>query len=107
MATGDTVEFDIVASRYSMVEGPHANRWLPKGNLFSDGDHPMRVKLVRKFANVLNGIDLTEVSVGDVLNVRPHQAAMLVAEGWAEEAPQPPGRVLTIQSKKRTASQNQ
>ena len=46
----------------------------------------MRVRLVRKFANALNGIDLSKVSVGDVINLLPHQAALLVAEGWAVDA---------------------
>ncbi len=46
----------------------------------------MRVKLVRKFANILNDVDLTDVRVGDVLDLKPHQAAMLIVEGWAEQA---------------------
>jgi hypothetical protein len=45
----------------------------------------MRVKLIRKFANAINGIDLTNVRVGDVVDMKPHHAALLVAEGWAEE----------------------
>ena len=44
----------------------------------------MRVKPVRKFADVLNGIDLTHVRLGDVLDLAPYHAALLVAEGWAE-----------------------
>lgn len=44
----------------------------------------MRVKLVRKLADVLNGIDLTHVRIGDVVDLTPHHAALLVVEGWAE-----------------------
>ena len=44
----------------------------------------MRVKLVRKFADVLNGIDLTEMRVGDVIDLKPRYAAILIVEGWAE-----------------------
>ena len=44
----------------------------------------MRVRLIRKFADVLNGIDLTQMRVGDVIDLKPHHAAMLVVEGWAE-----------------------
>jgi hypothetical protein len=66
----------------------------------------MRVKLVRKLANVLNGIDLTKVSVGDVINVAPHQAALLILEGWAVEAPHRPGALLVgRQSSKKTDDQ--
>ena len=53
----------------------------------------MRVKLVRKFANALNGIDLSHLAVGDVTEMKAHQAALLIAEGWArlvEPRPQEP-----------------
>jgi hypothetical protein len=49
----------------------------------------MRIKLVRKFANVINDIDLTRVAVGDVIDIEARQARMLLVEGWAE--PVPPG----------------
>jgi hypothetical protein len=45
----------------------------------------MRVQLIRKFADVLNGIDLTKARVGDIVNVKAHEAAILVMEGWARE----------------------
>lgn len=44
----------------------------------------MLIKLVRKLANRLNGIDLTNVSVGDVVDVTDRQASLLIAEGWAQ-----------------------
>ena len=62
----------------------------------------MRVRLVRKFANALNGIDLSKVTVGDVINLLPHQAAMLVAEGWAVDAPETPGSALGASALDRT-----
>ena len=52
----------------------------------------MRVKLVRKFANALNGIDLTTVDVGDIVELKPHQAALLIREGWAEPLEEPSGK---------------
>ena len=54
----------------------------------------MRLKLMMKPANVINGVDLTNATTGDVLVVTPHQAAILVAAGWAEETPRAPGRLL-------------
>lgn len=83
-----------------MLERAHTNRPLPKRDLCSDFNQPMRVKLVRKFANVLNGVDLSAINVGDVLDLMPYQAQMLILEGWAEEAPHRPGKVIELQSAK-------
>jgi hypothetical protein len=47
----------------------------------------MRVQLIRKFADIINGIDLTKVRVGDIVNLKAHEAALLVMEGWARELP--------------------
>lgn len=60
----------------------------------------MLIKLVRKFANVINGIDLTNVGVGDVLDSKARDASMLITEGWAEPAmsvhvSQPPSKQKT------------
>lgn len=49
----------------------------------------MRVRLTKKLADIIDGIDLTGCAVGDVLNLRAREARILVAEGWAE--PQRPG----------------
>lgn len=43
-----------------------------------------RIRLIRKLAPVLNGVDLSKVQVGDVLEVPEAVAAMLIREGWAE-----------------------
>ena len=45
------------------------------------------VRLTRKLADVIDGIDITEAHVGDRLNIPPHDADLLIAEGWAERAP--------------------
>jgi hypothetical protein len=45
---------------------------------------PMQVLLIRKFADVLNGVDLRRFSVGDVIDLEDRLAYMLLAEGWAE-----------------------
>jgi len=55
----------------------------------------MRVKLIRKFANVLNGIDLTRIAVGDIVDLTAHDAALLVVEGWAQEVPTEAPRAST------------
>jgi hypothetical protein len=42
------------------------------------------IRLIRKYAAALNGFDLTDAAVGDVLIVPDEVAAMLIREGWAE-----------------------
>lgn len=49
----------------------------------------MRIRLVRKFANAINGIDLAMVSVGDVVELQTPQAVLLIREGWAEPLDEP------------------
>jgi hypothetical protein len=47
-----------------------------------------RVRLVRKLAPVLNGVDLSQVQVGDVIQVPEATAAMLIREAWGELVPE-------------------
>jgi hypothetical protein len=42
------------------------------------------VRLIRKYAEMIDGVDLTEANVGDELNLSPRDADVLIAEGWAE-----------------------
>ena len=42
------------------------------------------MRLVRKLAQQIDGIDLTGRHVGDVLYLNGREAAVLIAEGWAE-----------------------
>ena len=48
--------------------------------------HPpmLRVRLIRKLASVINGVDLTPYRVGDVIELPQKIAEMLILEGWAE-----------------------
>ena len=46
----------------------------------------MRVRLLRKLADRIDGIDLTPYHVGDYLLLRTREAVTLIAEGWAEWA---------------------
>ena len=42
------------------------------------------VRLTRKLADFINGVDLTRHEVGDVIEVPSHSALMLMGEGWGE-----------------------
>jgi hypothetical protein len=41
------------------------------------------VRLIRKVANYLDGIDVSRYSVGDIVELHALEAALLIAEGWA------------------------
>ena len=43
----------------------------------------VRVRLIRKLAARLNGVDVSKVKVGGVLELPRSQGMMLVQEGWA------------------------
>lgn len=43
----------------------------------------MRIRLTRKLANCIDGVDLSRYSVGDGLNLPTWEARLLIAEGWA------------------------
>jgi hypothetical protein len=47
------------------------------------------VRLICKLANVLDGIDVTDVRVGEVIDLSETGAAALIAEGWAEALSDP------------------
>ena len=53
-----------------------------------DLDEVEPVVLTRKLANAIDGINLDGHNVGDRLPLNPHDANMLVAEGWARPAPE-------------------
>ena len=43
----------------------------------------MRVRLMRKFAPEIDGVDLTHNDVGEIVELPPSKARLLIAEGWA------------------------
>ena len=44
----------------------------------------VKVRLTRKFAENLNGIDLSHVRAGEDVELEAREAEMLIAEGWAD-----------------------
>ena len=44
----------------------------------------MYVRLKKKLANVMDGVDVSHARQGDVLTVSDEQGKSLIAEGWAE-----------------------
>lgn len=42
----------------------------------------MRIRLIKKFAERIDGVDLHRHFVGDLLDLEPSAARLLIAEGW-------------------------
>ena len=60
----------------------------------SYSDELTTIRLIRKYADVLDGIDLERAAVGDWIELPWRAAAILIAEGWAErEDHTRPGRL--------------
>jgi hypothetical protein len=51
----------------------------------------MQVRLTRKLAECLDGIDVSRFREGDIVDLTPHDAALLIAEGWAAPYAPPVG----------------
>jgi hypothetical protein len=51
----------------------------------------MLIRLTRKLAECVDGVDLSRAREGDVLDLSPREGELLIAEGWAEtcDAPRP------------------
>jgi hypothetical protein len=46
----------------------------------------MKVRLTRKLAESIDGVDLSRKRVGRIINVGRHDAQLLIAEGWGAPA---------------------
>jgi hypothetical protein len=74
----------LICFRAAVVDGVAGNR--SKG--FAG---QMQVRLVRKLADRVNGVDLTRFAIGDTIDLPERDARMLIAEGWAVPGvPDPP-----------------
>lgn len=49
----------------------------------------MRVRLIVKLAETVNGLDLSHCHEGDIIELGAGDAAMLIREGWAEPVENP------------------
>ena len=62
----------------------------------------MKIRLTKKLADALNGLDLTTMRVGAVIDLDAPMARMLIAENWAEEAPPVDVRATADDQNRRT-----
>ena len=63
----------------------------------------MLVRLTKKLAEVINGVDLSHCAEGDVIEVAVPHAEMLIAERWAEPVSQEEIADCTPQQQKDAA----
>jgi hypothetical protein len=70
-------------------------------------DETSSVLLIRKYAEMIDGVNLEEAEVGDRLELSRRDADVLIAEGWAERAADErrvrplPGRALAADNTRR------
>ena len=58
---------------------------LPRAQLYgwTSAEMDMKVRLTSKLSELINGVDLSNAREGDVLDLSPRDALVLIAEGWA------------------------
>ena len=61
---------------------------------------PTKVRLTRKLAEVVNGIDLSGVEPGDEMELSTREAAILIAEGWATPIAESPDDALSLSTRR-------
>ncbi len=44
----------------------------------------MRIRLIRKLAQSMNGVDVSRVKVGDIVDLDDERGEMMIESGWAE-----------------------
>ena len=60
-----------------------SERWSYAG---TRSDEVVSVRLLRKYAESIDGVNLQNATVGDRLDLPPRDANILIAEGWAVRA---------------------
>ena len=57
----------------------------------TDTERAIDLRLTRKLAGAIDGVDLTGRAVGDIFTLPAPEARLLIAEGWAvEDTKRPP-----------------
>jgi hypothetical protein len=81
---------DHARPRSTKVLGPKRSRatslvrMTPGGPEVAPDQRVMRIRLLRKLAEVMDGIDLSRYEEGDEVNLPQQSAELLIAEGWGE-----------------------
>jgi hypothetical protein len=62
----------------------------------------MKVVLIRKLADSMDGVDVAAYQVGDVLDLTPGEAQLLVAERWATPERRRQGGTPPVDERRKT-----
>ena len=63
---------------------PPEERQTTLDEVLLDGPRDSAVRLTRKYAEMIDGVNLADARVGDELTLSARDADVLIAEGWAE-----------------------
>ena len=58
----------------------------------------MHVRLKKKLASVMDGVDVSHVRAGDIMQLPDADAELLISEGWAERVAEDPGSETVSQT---------
>ena len=61
----------------------------------------MKIRLTRKLADLINGIDLSKAHEGETLDLSEREARLLMAEGWADDGGTQPREKADEPARKR------
>ena len=64
----------------------------------------VRIRLTRKLAAVLNGLDVSSLQIGDVIELPESAARMMITERWAEPVSEHVPNQTLLTNQPRTAS---
>jgi hypothetical protein len=63
----------------------------------------MKVRLTKRFAEFIDGIDLSRAAAGEVLDLSSREAALLILEGWAAPIDNDSNRGVTVVASRHQA----
>ena len=64
----------------------------------------VRVTLIRKYAEIIDGVDLSDHVVGETFRLPPNQARLLIGEQWAIPAPREKGASKPVEQPRSVAA---
>ena len=66
----------------------------------------IRIRLTRKLALRMNGVDVSQLKVGDLMELPKESADMMIENGWAERAADPLANPFLILKRTHTDRSN-
>jgi hypothetical protein len=64
----------------------------------------MKIRLTKRFAKFIDGIDLSRAAAGEVLDLSSREAALLILEGWAAPIDEDTARRVMVSEERHEAA---